>query len=235
MNKQDLKRKLQSTGLLRAVNQIRMFGKPHATAASIMNFPTFGEKVNRSIAHSRDYFRHATMALAFQRVINENIEGSIAEIGVYRGETSKFLHNLAPERPYYLFDTFEGFPEQDLEQNGKNDQRFRDTSIESVLATIGDVLNVHPRKGYVPDTFTGLEQLQFAFVLIDLDLYAPTVSSLEFFYPRVSRGGYIIVHDYNSPESNWACKRAVDEFMNDKPEFVIEIADNWGSVLFRKL
>jgi O-methyltransferase len=200
-----------------------------------MNFPTFGDTVNRSIAHNRDYFRHATMALAFQRVISENIEGAIAEIGVYRGDTSKFLHTLAPDKPYYLFDTFEGFPEQDLEQNGKHDQRFRDTSIESVLATIGDVRHVHPRKGYVPDTFTGLEQMQFAFVLIDLDLYAPTVSSLEFFYPRVSRGGYIIVHDYNSPESNWACKRALDEFMNDKAELVIEIADNWGSALFRKI
>ena len=35
-------------------------------------------------------------------------------------------------------------------------------------------------------------------------------------------------------DRNWACRRAVDEFMQDKPECIIEIADVWGSVVFRK-
>lgn len=38
----------------------------------------------------------------------------------------------------------------------------------------------------------------------------------------------------NNPESNWACNRAVNEFMHGKPEKIIEIADEWGTVLFRK-
>ena len=218
MNKQGLKRKLQKTALWRMLKQVRMLGNSHGTVSpATMNFPTFGDHINASIAHSRDYFRLATMALALQRVINLNIEGAVAEIGVYKGETSKFLHTLAPERPYYLFDTFEGFPEEDLEHNAKNDSRFQDTSVEKVLATIGDISSVFVRKGYVPDTFSGLETTLFSFVLIDLDLFAPTLSSLEFFYPRMARGGYIIVHDYNSPESNMACKRALDEFLKINP------------------
>jgi len=71
-------------------------------------------------------------------------------------------------------------------------------------------------------------------VLLDMDLYRPTLSALEFFYPRLSSGAYLFVHDYHNPESDWACRRAVEEFMADKPEGVIEIADMWGSVVFRK-
>ena len=48
-------------------------------------------------------------------------------------------------------------------------------------------------------------------------------------------GGYIFVHDFNNPESNRGVSRAVLEFLDDKPEKIIEIPDKWGSVVIRKL
>jgi O-methyltransferase len=195
-----------------------------------MHFPTFDRDVHESVTDHVDYFRYATLGLAVERLRTEGIEGSMAEVGVWRGETSEFVHSIAPERKLYLFDTFEGFP--DGERTG--DERFRDTSAEAVAARLGDSPNVAIRKGYVPDTFAGLEDERFAFALIDLDLHEPTVASLEFLYPRLVPGGYLSVHDYNSPESDWACKRALDEFLADKPERVVEIADMWGSALLRK-
>ena len=80
-----------------------------------------------------------------------------------------------------------------------------------------------------------MEDEKFCFVLIDLDLYKPTLEGLNFFYPKILRGGYLFVHDYNSPESNYAGSRAVNEFMQDKPELIIEIPDVWGTVMFRKI
>ena len=71
--------------------------------------------------------------------------------------------------------------------------------------------------------------------MLDLDLYKPTKTALEFFYPKVWGGGYIVAHDYNSPESNWAVSRAVDKFIKDKAEKIIEIPDEWGSVVIRKI
>jgi O-methyltransferase len=201
----------------------------------VMRFPTFDRTLHKSLVPHPDYYRYTTLGLAVQTVLSESIAGSFAEVGVYRGEMSRFLHQLAPERPYYLFDTFEGFPSQDLEADSKNDARFRDTSVNAVLAAIGNTINVIVRQGYVPDTLAGLEGEQFAFVLLDVDLYAPTLRSLEFFYPRLTQGAYLVVHDYNSPESNRACYRAVTEFMRGKPEQPIEIADNWGTVMFRKI
>ncbi|MGE5409583.1 MAG: TylF/MycF/NovP-related O-methyltransferase [Clostridiales bacterium] len=200
-----------------------------------MKFPTFPDEVNKLISVNNDYFRYATMSLAIMRLINENIQGDFAEVGVYKGDTSQILYKLGSDRRYYLFDTFEGFPEKDLESNITNDNRFKDTSVKMVLNKIGSTNNVIIKKGYVPETLIGLEEERFAFVLLDLDLYLPTKKSLEFFYPRISKGGYIFVHDYNSPESNWAISRAVNEFMENKPEKIMEIADNWGSIMFRKL
>ena len=154
-----------------------------------MRFPTFAAEVHRSIADSDDYFRHVTLGLALQRVLDEEIPGALAEVGVWRGETSAFLHRIAPGRRLYLFDTFEGFPARDL-PTGQTDGRFRDTSATAVRARVGDSDDVVLKAGYVPDTLAEIPpEERFAFVLLDLDLYDPTLASLEFFYPACRRGG----------------------------------------------
>jgi O-methyltransferase len=199
-----------------------------------MRFPTFRAEIHESIATSDDYFRYATLGLAVTRVLDEDVPGAFAEVGVWRGETSAFLHRIAPDRRLYLFDTFAGFPEADLPP-GVTDSRFRDTSEEAVRRRVGRSPNVVLRPGYVPDTLAGLEDDRFAFVLLDLDLLEPTRASLEFFYPRLSPGGYLVMHDYNNSESNWACKRALDSFLEDRPEQLVELGDVWGSALIRRV
>lgn len=200
-----------------------------------MWYPTYAVDIHNSMIALADYNRYGTFGLAIQRILTENIPGCFAELGVYKGHLSSYIHRLAPERRYYLFDTFQGFPKGDLEPGVIEDNRFQDTSVDTVLKAIGDTRNIVVRQGYVPDTLKGLEHEQFAFVLLDLDLYSPTVAGLEFFYPRLATGGYLAIHDYNNPESNWACKRAVDAFMKDKPEHIIELADRFGTVLIRKV
>jgi O-methyltransferase len=198
-----------------------------------MRFPSFPADLHDQIVHSDDYFRYTTLGLAIQRVLDEPIEGAFAEVGVWRGETSAFLHRAAPSRRLYLFDTFEGFPDRDLGA-GEVDTRFRDTSQEAVRRRVGPSTNVILRPGYVPDTLAGLEDERFAIVLLDLDLFEPTLASLEFFYERMAAGGYLVMHDYNNPESDWACKRAFDSFLADRPELVLELGDMWGSALIRR-
>jgi O-methyltransferase len=199
-----------------------------------MQVPPFDLAAHEDILEYRDYHRYATIALALARIDTDGIPGALAEAGVYRGWASRFIHRVAPQRRYYLFDTFAGFHEGDLDPGVGEDPRFRDTSLAVVLRNIGDTANIEPRPGRVPETFAGLEEERFAFVLLDMDLHRPTLSALSFFYPRLSPGAYLMVHDYHNPESDWGCKRAVDEFMADKPEGVVELADMWGSVVFRR-
>jgi len=200
-----------------------------------MHFPPFDASVHRSIIVHVDYHRLATIGNALERIRREAVQGHLAEVGVYRGEMSAFIHRLMPERMLYLFDTFEGFPRADLPQHARDDDRFRDTSVELVLRRIGDTRNVTVRKGAVPESFGGVEGERFAFVLLDLDLLTPTLRSLEFFYPRLSPGGYLLVHDYNSPESEGACRKALDSYMAGRPERIIDIADIAGTALIRRL
>ena len=178
-----------------------------------------------------DPIRYATMALAIHRIRTQQIAGSFAEVGVWRGDTSKRIHDFAPERTLYLFDTFAGFPGASDAQ----DHRFRDTSVERVAQTIGTLNNIIIREGCFPESAEGLEREQFAFVMLDLDKYAATLAGLTFFYPRMTPGGYIFVHDYNSPESGWAVSQAVDHFLTDKPERMVELPDKFGSAIIRKV
>ena len=198
-----------------------------------MRFPTYSSGIQQLVEMNLDDVRYASLALAIDRIAKEGIQGAFAELGVYRGVTSKFIHCQAPDRRLYLFDSFEGFPSSDLEV--ADDNRFQDTSQEAVANHIGDTKNIVFRPGRFPDTAAGLEGEKFALVMLDFDLYKPTLAALEFFYPRVTRGGYFFLHDYNSPESDSAISRAVSDFFIDKPELLLEIPDIWGSAVFRKI
>lgn len=200
-----------------------------------MLFPTYSPETAKRIEGYADDVRWSSMALALRSLDLAGISGAIAELGVYQGITSSFLHSISPSRRLYLFDTFDGFPAKALHRSQVGDSRFRDTSQHLVARNIGDLTNVEFRKGYFPDSSAGLEQEQFAFVLLDFDLYLSAVKSFEFFYPRMVRGGYFFMHDFNSPESDRAISRAAQEYLADKPELVVEIPDILGSAVFRKI
>ena len=198
-----------------------------------MAMPTIPPDQFAGVKTSWDYVRHATMGLAIQRILREDIAGDFAEAGVWRGDCAGVIHRFAPDRRLYLFDTFEGFP--DLERKTlTDDHRFRDTGIEVVRATVGDSDNVIIVKGIFPDTAANLKENRFSFVSLDLDTYEGIMEGWRFFYPRMSGGGYIFIHDFNATEYNHGPFRATMEFLSSKPEKIIEIPDQWGSALIRK-
>ena len=153
---------------------------------------------------------------------------------MWRGETSALLHRLAPDAAALPLRHVRGLPGAPTCRPGATDSAFATRVRTRCGGGVGPSPNVVLRPGYVPDTLAGLEDERFAFVLLDLDLYEPTIASLEFFYPRLAPGGYLVMHDYNNPESDWACKRAFDSFLADRPERVIELGDMWGSALIRR-
>jgi hypothetical protein len=60
------------------------------------------------------------------------------------------------------------------------------------------------------------------------------MSGLEYFYPRMVPGGFLIIHDYGS--LTWeGAEKAVDTFFADKPESVIPIPDSSGSAVVRRM
>ena len=93
-----------------------------------------------------------------------------------------------------------------------------------------DQVEIHP--GYFPDSASAVSEETFALVNIDADLYKPTKTGLEFFYPRLNPGGVLFVHDYNE---KWpGVMKAVDEFLRTIPEVAIPIPDRDGTIMIIK-
>ena len=166
-----------------------------------------------------------------------NVLGAVAELGVFQGRSAALLNQLFPDRTLYLFDTFTGFDERDLKvewtnRYSKAKMEFANTSVEAVLGRMPHPEKCVVRKGYFPATAEGLEDT-FAFVSIDTDLYQPIYDGLQYFYPRISAGGCIFVHDYNHKKFAGA-KAAVCQFSNDTGKAFLPIPDTAGSVVIQK-
>ena len=164
------------------------------------------------------------------------VPGVFVEIGVYKGDSARVIHTMDPDRPFHLFDTFSGFTAADLlNESGEaatyTPDNFADTSIESVLKRIDGNSNVIVHQGYFPETAAGFRG-PVALVNIDADLYNPTRAALELFYPHLSPGGMIMVHDYNH---KWpGIIKAVDDFVQTIPENIVSLADISGTVMIVK-
>jgi O-methyltransferase len=191
-------------------------------------------KIERSY---RDKVRFYSIWLQLERLKKQNIKGAFAELGVYKGETARMIHEMDNSRKFYLFDTFKGFDNNDLQLEDRNDEKFSpdnfsDTNIESVRAFIDGNENIILIPGLFPESIADIMEESYSFVHLDADLYQPTIAALNYFYPKLSPGGVILIHDYNH---TWAgLRKAVDEFAITIPENIIEIADWQGSAMIIK-
>jgi O-methyltransferase len=186
-----------------------------------------------------DCTRRDMLILLLRTVIERDIKGDLAEVGVYKGNTARLIHHYLPERKLHLFDTFEGFTERSVTAEKENTSfatkghKFSDTSLEGVKRYVAQQNdNVHYYKGYFPDSIPpGFGASTFSFVSLDADLFEPTLEGLKFFYPRMSVNGLLVVHDYNA----WiGARKAVDEFFLDKAEMPVPMPDKSGSALIIK-
>jgi O-methyltransferase len=203
------------------------------TSFTAMRMPTYGTDLHRQVTAKRDYVRLSAYALALTRLDEEGIDGDIAELGVWRGDTSIILQAASPNRRLHLFDTFQGFPEDQLDV-GSDDHRFDETDAATVRSRLPESANVVVHKGIVQDTLGTVADDRFAFVLLDMDISEPTRFALDFLWPRMVPGAFLFVHDYNSSESNWAMRRTLGDFMRGRDERLMDLPDFWGSAVLRK-
>lgn len=68
-------------------------------------------------------------------------------------------------------------------------------SLNEVKANFGRYQNVHCHPALFRDSTASVVEQQCCFVPFDVDLYVSTVSRLEYFYPRMIRGGIVLSHD----------------------------------------
>lgn len=177
------------------------------------------------------------------------LEGALAECGVYRGATllptGWYLKQSGSAKVVYGFDSFQGFDasvDSEIALGGRSSVTkrrggFGDTSLEYVAAKVRRFgLQQHVRlvEGYLERTLPRYADQQFCFVHLDVDIYESYRVALEFFYPRMASSGVILLDEYDDP--TWpGCNKAVDEFLFDKPERLVQIErDNHVKYLIRR-
>lgn len=166
--------------------------------------------------------------------LTDDVEGHTAECGVYLGHSSMLIrdHNraAAQSRVHHMFDSFEG-----LSHPGEHDKDFWTqgdlcAGLEMVKRNVGSAEDLTYHIGWIPESFNGLAEQRYAFVHIDVDLYEPTLGSVEYFYSHMAVGAVILCDDYGFATCPGATK-AMDDFFESKPENVVGLASGGGFVI----
>jgi len=184
-----------------------------------------------------DYVRLSTLELISFEIRKRNLDGNVAELGVFKGKFARYINQFFPERNLYLFDTFEGFDNRDVvDEKSRNVssgvQDFSDTSIASVLSQMPFPDKCIAVKGFFPESANAIED-PFVLVSLDTDLYQPIYAGLNFFYPKLVSGGYMLVHDFNNDKYRGS-RQAVEQFCSEKSINFTPLPDSGGSAIIAK-
>ena len=151
----------------------------------------------------------------------KKLPGDFVEVGVYLGRSAKLICEAKGDKQIHLFDTFEGLPKPEPIDGKTFHEKQYAARLDSVKTYLSNYKNVDFHQGFFPKTAEPIKRKSFAFVHLDVDLYHTTLACLEFFYPRMVRGGIILSHDYSTSAG---VKKAFDDFFADKTELVIELS-----------
>jgi hypothetical protein len=182
---------------------------------------------------------------AVRYCVHAQVPGDFAECGVWRGGSVLAmiltLQELGAEpRDIHLYDTFEGMTEpteydtspvdpparEIFEEARAKDEKpfggFFDPQVfneDAVRATLLETdypeERLHFVRGPVEETVPGHLPERIALLRLDTDWYESTRHELEHMYPRLERGGVLIIDDYGHWEGS---RRAVDEYFAKSPE-----------------
>lgn len=158
------------------------------------------------------------------------IPGGVVECGVWKGGSMAavamtLLQVDEAKRDLYLFDTFEGMSEptsRDIDYMGKPAKELlaEESGYRCGEAPLGYVKKVlhgtgypeeklHFVKGRVEETIPSISPDTISLLRLDTDWYESTKHELAHLFPRLSRGGVIIIDDYG----HWrGSRQACDEY-----------------------
>ena len=185
--------------------------------------------------------------MAVKHVCNSKIQGDFVECGVWRGGNIILLQKLnnlfQTNKIIYGFDTFEGMTEAgefDIDLRSIKSQELLKTTkkinnkkniwaycdIETVNQNISKNFKEHTIKlikGDVRNTLINNQNLpdKISILRLDTDFYDSTKIELEILYPKLSKGGYLIIDDYGHFNG---CKKAVDEYFKNS-KIVLHYSD----------
>ena len=174
--------------------------------------------------------------------ITEKIPGEIIECGVFKGISLirfSIFRDLFQKNSKKIigFDTFGKFPSAQFSKDVKIRKKFLEQGgnesisikqLQHILKQKKISENVELVKGditkTIPEYLIKHPKMKISLLNLDVDLYEPSKVILENLYPRLSKGGVLILDDYNVFPGE---TKAVDEFFNDK-KIILSFAKHLG-------
>lgn len=154
------------------------------------------------------------------------LAGDVVECGVWRGGMiAGIAEILGKNRTYYLFDSFEGLPEAKeidgasaiaWQKNTGGEMYFDNCSAEMSFAEKAMKkagVTFRCIKGWFDQTVPVFNKTnKIALLRLDGDWYDSTMVCLKHLYPKVLKGGIIIIDDYYTWDG---CSRAVHDYLSE--------------------
>lgn len=150
-----------------------------------------------------------------------DVPGDICEFGVNAGHTARLMAS-ASKKKIWLYDSGRGVPAPTpVDGSHLHGGEMPADPCHAYAAFEEYKL---PKPTFVCDWFSnvGPDRLpeRIAFAHIDGDLYQSTMEAMRLVYPRLSPGGIMLFHDWDTKHLP-GVSAAIKEFMADKPERLV--------------
>lgn len=153
----------------------------------------------------------------------------MVECGVCDGATAFFalreLKGLNSHAKMHLYDAWmpvlkDSLMDSETDALGK----YSNISLERTKKNLSEFDNIVFHPGYIPESLSIPPSApeKISYLSIDLNSATPTIAVLEYFFPRLQRGGIVLFDDYG-----WAgyapTRKAIDKFFADKPGIIMPL------------
>jgi len=196
--------------------------------------------IKKCLQYSMTNFeRMWSLIQSFHHVKQESLIGDFVECGIWKGGNiillKKLLQKFNVKKKIYCFDTFEGMTKptsHDSNYNEKSAQTMYDehkkkkigfakcslNEVKKNLIKNANTDNIFFIKGKVEETLNNKKNLpkKISILRLDTDFYESTKIELEILFPRLVKGGILIIDDYGF----WkGARKAVDDYFGDYRQF----------------
>jgi hypothetical protein len=220
-------------------------GEPSELAAHDRERRVIGQDWPRRAPTMIGEARLGNIRFCIEEAMKDGVPGDLIETGVWRGGATIFMRAVSKsyqvtDRRVWVADSFEGLPAPNVEKyphdRGMNLENYKElaVSLEEVKANFSRYGLLDDQvmflKGWFRDTLPDAPIASLAVMRLDGDLYESTMDALVNLYGRLSRGGFVIIDDYQVP----ACRQAVHDFRNREDITDPIVAIDWAGVYWRR-
>jgi len=162
----------------------------------------------------------------------KEVPGEIIECGVFKGASYlrfamfREIFGNPFSKKIIGFDTFSKFPETTFQDDNKARNKFINSAGSDSISK-DQLLKILDNKGLnkhvdliegditetIPSYVKANPELKISLLNLDTDIYEPAVTILEHLYPKITKGGILMLDDYGTHPGE---TKAVDEYFKNK-------------------